>query len=159
MKVKEPDYRGAYPQRRYSLERHSQRGHEGVHIQIDYHLVKNTMDIGKLYIFLDIADDMELIDTAQGFLYTLFQILSDIDVDNKIVPELFNVKHIENISAKKTILVEKVYDSFKDRGITVHNLDKDETVVYTGTEISELMENLRELVPLLGPIIDLDDRA
>ena len=117
------------------------------------------MDIGKLYIFLDIADDMELIDTAQGFLYTLFQILSDIDVDNKIVPELFNVKHIENISAKKDILVHKVYNSFKDRGITIHNLEKDETVVYTGTEIIDFIENRRELAPLLGPIIDLDDRA
>jgi len=74
MKVREPGYRGAYPQRRFSLERHSQRGHQGVHVQIDYHLVDNTMDIGKLYIFLEIADDVELIDAALGFLYTLFQI-------------------------------------------------------------------------------------
>ena len=80
------------------------------------------------------------------------------DIDNKIVPELFNLKHIDNISSKKDFLVQKVYRSFKDRGITVHNLDKDETVVYKGEKICELIRNRRELVPLLGPVIDLDQR-
>ena len=128
-----------------------------MHVQIDYHLVDNAMDMGKLYIFLDVSDDMELIDTAQGFLYTLYQILSDLDTHGRFVPELINLKHIEDLSHKKDFFVRKLYESFKDRGITVRNLIKDETVVYTGKQIIELMKDRKELMPLLGPIIDLEE--
>ena len=74
LEVKEPYSRGAFPQRRISLEQHEREGHEGVHLQLRYHLLRNSLNIGKLYIQLDVANEQELLELSEGFIYTLYEI-------------------------------------------------------------------------------------
>ena len=117
---KEPTYSSSFPKRRFSLERHLDEGHEGVHIQINYHLVDNDMKIGRLYITLEIHDDGELLKISEGFVYTLYEIINGINSDfEEITNEIFNTSLISRIRGNKDLLIDKINESLQNQQIMI----------------------------------------
>ena len=158
IKMAEPHRDGAYPQRRFSLERHFREGHEGVHVQIWYHLVENTMNLGTLYIVLDVHNDGELLDVAEGFVFTLHEMLLSMGADfREIAWELFHTEMVEGLRSKKAVLTRKLSDSLNRRMIEVRRSDTKEATFISGKELIALLESRRELVPLLGPLAERDE--
>ncbi len=154
IEIKEPEGDGAYPQRRLALEQHTSKGHEGVHVQINYHLIRNDLNIGRLYIVIDCKSDKELLEIGEGFVYTLYEILTNFEPDlENAVSELFKTEIIKDIEDKKYILMEKIKESLKNRVIEVRNLAGDVTLIEP-EDIRRLLKTRRELVPLLGSIFD-----
>ena len=154
LEIKEPKIHGAFPQRRLALEQHTSTGHEGVHVQINYHLIGNDLDIGRLYIVIDSKSDKELLEIAEGFVYTLYEILSSFGPGlEKVLPELFKVELLEDIKDKKYLLLEKIRESLKNRVIEVRNLAGEVTLIEP-EDIRRLLKSRNELRPLLGSVID-----
>ena len=159
MLCKEPHYTSAFPQRRFSLERHLDEGHEGVHLQINYHLVDNDMRIGKLYITMEIFEDEELLHISEGFIYTLYEILCRIDPDlTEIAEEIFNTTLFSRIIGKKELLISKIYESLNHQRIMIRSIDRNESIVLEGKDFLQLVNKRSELVPLLGPLVDINGK-
>ncbi|MCK5772910.1 MAG: hypothetical protein KAH57_03910 [Thermoplasmata archaeon] len=155
LECKEPKLHGAFPQRRFSIERHTTSGHEGVHVQINYHLINNEMDIGRLYITLEIDTDEELLNVAEGFVYTLYEILRSINDDmEKIAEYIFCVEMLGRIIDKKRYLVEKMAESLKNNRIQISNSQKKTVTVMEGKDFIKLLEERKELIPLIGPLVN-----
>ena len=158
MVCKEPTYKSSFPQRRFSLERHLDEGHEGVHIQINYHLVENDMKIGRLYITLEIHEDEELLQISKGFVYTLYEILSGINSDlAEITNEIFNISLFSRISNKKDLLINKINESLQNQQIMIRSIDRNETIILEGKDFLQLITKRQELTPLLGPLIEMNN--
>jgi len=156
MVCKEPTYTSSFPKRRFSLERHLDEGHEGVHIQINYHLVDNDMKIGRLYITLEIHEDEELLHISEGFVYTLYEILSGINSDFvKITNEIFNTSLFSRISSKKDLLINKINGSLQNQQIMIRSIDRNETIILKGKDFLQLINKRQELIPLLGPLVEM----
>jgi len=154
MRIKEPHFEGAFPQGEVALEQHGSCGHEGVHIQIKYHLIENEMSIGKLYIVLDAHSDEELLEIAEGFVYTLHEMFSNFGPDIKlIVPKIFKIELMDEIAGKKAVLIEKIRESLEKRMIEIRDLSGVPRF-YRPEELRGLLESRMEFVPLLGPIIE-----
>lgn len=154
MRVKEPHYEGAYPQKRITMEQHDGAGHEGVHVQIHYHAIDNAMKIGKIYVTLDIKDDMDLLETAEGFVYTLYEIfLASGPELARISEEIFNVPLIAELEDKKPALIMKMRKSFEQNMIQIRDQAKDEIKMISPDDFAALLESRTELVPLLGGIV------
>ena len=157
LECKEPGFSGAFPQRRYSLERHSKIGHEGVHIQINYHLVDNDMKVGRLYIVLDVMNDEELLHVAEGFVVILYEILRGIDRSLKhAVEQIFNTAAVRRMRRRKELLLTKINESLQHQQIKIRSTEHDRIVVYKGKEFLELISERKELSPLLGPLIEMN---
>ena len=157
MVCKEPTYESSFPQRRFSLERHKDEGHEGVHIQINYHLVDNDMKIGRLYIILEILEDEELLNISEGFVYTLYEILSGINSDlSEISDEIFNTSLFSRIISKKDFLINKINESLQHQQIMIRSVDRDESMILEGKDFLQLITSRRELTPLLGPLVEIN---
>ena len=75
MELKEELIGQPLPQREIYLHQHDDEGHDGVHIQLRYHGVENDLNIGQIHISLDIEDDADLLRTAEGFIYTVYEIM------------------------------------------------------------------------------------
>ena len=157
MLCKEPHYSSAFPQRRFSLERHLDKGHEGVHIQINYHLVDNDLRIGRLYITMEIFEDEELLHISEGFIYTLYEILCKINPDLiEIAEEIFNTALFSRIIGKKELLISKINESLNQQRIMIRSIDRNESVVLEGKDFLQLVDKRKELVPLLGPLVEMN---
>ena len=153
IKMAEPHHEGAYPQRRFSLERHLREGHEGVHVQIWYHMVDNAMNLGTLYIVLDVRTDEDLLEVAEGFVFTLYEILLAMGPEfGEISQELFYVDLLEELRPRKAVLTSKLSDSMRNRMVEVRRSDRKKPTFISGKELVGLLESRRELVPLLGPL-------
>ncbi len=151
---KEPSSGGSFPQRRYSLERHSGPGHEGVHVQINYHLIQNRNRIGKLYILLKIDSDEQLLDVAEGFIFTMREILLEFDEDmDKVVDHLFNMKYLDTLRNKKNILIERLSESLSMNRIQISNSMKQTSTIINSSDLIKLLEDRNELRPLIGPLM------
>ncbi|MCK5024331.1 MAG: hypothetical protein KAR56_01795 [Thermoplasmata archaeon] len=154
MRVKEPHHGGAYPQKRISLEQHDKDGHEGVHVQIHYHAIENAMKIGKIYVTLDIKDDMDLLETAEGFVYTLYEIfLASGPKLISISEEIFNVPLITDLKDKKPVLIMKMKTSLAENMIQIRDQSRDEIRIISPDDFGVLLKSRSELVPLLGGIV------
>lgn len=154
LECKEPNSCGSFPQRRFSFERHDGKGHEGVHVQINYHLIDNNLGIGRLYITLEIDSDKDLLQIGEGFVYTLYEILNDFNEDLKeISKEIFNVELIKTIKDRKGILMNRMGESLKKNRILISNSVSRESKVINGEDPKRLLEERRELVPLIGPLV------
>ncbi len=154
LEIKEPESDGAYPQRRVAFEQHTSMGHEGVHVQINYHLIRNDLNIGRLYIVIDSRSDEELLELGEGFVYTLYEILSNFGPDlMKVLPVLFKIELLEGIKDKKHILMEKIRESLKNRVIEVRNLAGEVTLIEP-EDIRRLLKSRNELRPLLGSVLE-----
>ena len=155
VEVKEPSYEGAFPQRRISLERHEDHGHEGVHLQIWYHLVENKMDIGSLYIGINVNDNRNLEDIAEGFVFTIYEVLKEMGPEFKdIVDELFFIELVEEIKEKKSLLLEKIRESLEKRYIEIRREDDKKPILVDPEDIRILLRSRKELIPLLGPLVE-----
>lgn len=151
LKVREPDFFGSYPQQRISLERHKAgKGHEDVHLQIDYHKIENPLDIGTLYINLAVTDSRELKDLAEGFLYSIYEMFGSLPGEfPKIRDMLFHEDLIEDLKPKKRFFIGIVSDSMNERSIQIERLDG--TVKRMGrSDMKRLLDARKELVPILG---------
>jgi hypothetical protein len=137
-----------------ALEHHTEKGHEGVHIQINYHLIRNELNIGRLYIVIDCDTDKELLEIGEGFVYTLYEIIKSFgpDLENAI-SDLFKIEILKDIKDKKDILLEKIKESLENRVIEVRDLAGDVTFIEP-EDIRRLLKTRRELVPLLGTVVD-----
>lgn len=154
VEIKEPHFKGAFPQREIALEQHGTCGHEGVHIQVKYHLIENEMNIGRLHIVLDTHSDEELLEIAEGFVYTLHEMFSNFGPDfEPIVPIIFKVELMDEIAEKKVVLIEKMRESLKNRMIEIRDLSG-EPRFYRPEELRGLLKSRREFVPLLGPVVE-----
>ena len=150
----EPHTHGAFPERRVALEQHLSGGHEGVHVQVNYHLIDNDLNIGRLYIVIDTKTDKELLEIAEGFVYTLYEILSSLGQNFKdVLPEIFKVELMDDIKDKKHILVEKIRESLENRMIEIRDLSGT-VVLVEPEELRRLLKSRREFVPLLGPVLN-----
>ena len=154
MRVKEPHHAGAFPQKRISLEQHDEHGHEGVHVQIHYHAIENAMKIGKIYVTLDIKDDMDLLETAEGFVYTLYEIfLASGPELITISEEIFNVPLIAYLKDKKPVLIRKMKTSLAENMIQIRDQSRDDIRIISPDDFAALLKSRSELVPLLGGIV------
>jgi len=154
LECKEPTSDGSFPQRRFSFERHDGKGHEGVHVQINYHLINNDLGIGKLYITLEIGSDEDLLQIGEGFIFALYETLNNFNEDLRdITEEIFNIELIQTIRGRKEILVNRMSDSLKKNRIMVSNSITKEIKIINGEDFIKLIEKRRELVPLLGPLV------
>jgi cyanate lyase len=154
IEIKEPNTQGAYPQRRLALEQHSLTGHEGVHVQIKYHLIENDLNIGQLHIMIDCKNDEDLLEIGEGFVYTLYEIVSSFgSALENVIPELFKIELLEDIKDKKIILIEKIKESLENRVIEVRNLAKEVTLIKP-EDLRSLLKTRRELRPLLETALD-----
>jgi hypothetical protein len=159
IECKEPTYSSSFPQRRFSLERHIDDGHEGVHIQINYHLVDNDMKIGRLYITLEINEDEELLKISEGFVYTLYEIINGINSDfEKITNEIFNTSLFSKIKDNKDLLIDKINESLLNQQILIKSIDRDELKILEGKDFLQLITKRKELIPLLGPLVELNSK-
>ena len=155
MRVKEPHTEGAFPQKRITLEQHDGGGHEGVHIQIHYHAIDNAMKIGRIYVTLDIDDDTDLLNTAEGFVYTLYEIFLASGIEFAAISEhIFNVPNLADIQEKKIILTTKMRDSLAQNMIQIKDQAKGEVRNIMPKDFAALLEDRAELVPLLGGIVE-----
>lgn len=153
LESKEPSYKGSFPKRRYSLERHSGKGHDGVHVQINYHLIENRDKIGRLYMILEIENDEKLLEIAQGFVYTLREVLLEIDNDMTVVVEhLFNIDYLDTLGSRKTILMEELVKSLTSNRIHISDSFKKTSTIIQGKELMALIEDRKELRPLIGKL-------
>ena len=154
VKIKEPDVHGAFPQRRVSFEQHLSGRHKGVHVQVNYHLIDNELNIGRLYIIIDIHNEKELLEIAEGFVYTLYEMFMQFGPDfEKIVPEIFRIELMDDISESKAVLIEKICESLRNRMIEVRDLTGEVRLVEP-EELRGLLKSRREFVPLLGPVVE-----
>lgn len=152
---KEPTSIASYPRRRFSFERHDGKGHEGVHVQINYHLIDNDLGIGRLYITLEIFTDEDLLHIGEGFVYVLYEILNNFNDDLKdVTEEIFNIELIQTIRERKEIFVDRMVDSLRTNRILIsHSISKEKKIM-NGEDLKRLIEERRELVPLIGPLIE-----
>ena len=156
LQSKEIDFKGAFPQRRLSLEKHAKVGHEGVHLQIHYHLIENSAEIGRLYILLDILDSEHLQDIAEGFIYALYELLDELGGDYRnIIDDLFFPELVSDLTEKKAILDAAIEDCFRSKGIEIRSYQTNESKLITPAEIEDLVRTRRELVPLIGKLVEL----
>jgi hypothetical protein len=154
IEVKQPDLGGAFPQRRVALEQHISGKHKGVHVQINYHLINNELNIGRLHIMIDTNNDKELLDISVGFVYTLYEMLKGFGPDfQEIFPKLFKVELLDGIKDKKIILMRKIKESFENRAVEIRNL-AGEIDLITVEEVRRLVRSRRELMPLLGSVLE-----
>lgn len=154
MRVKEPHAEGAFPQKRITLEQHDGDGHEGVHVQIHYHAIENAMKIGRIYVTLDIDDDTDLLNTAEGFVYTLYEIFQASGPEfAEISNQIFNVPNLTDIQGKKAILTTKMKASLAQNMIQIKDQAKGEVRNIMPKDFASLLRDRRELVPLLGGVI------
>ena len=155
VKIKEPTYEGAYPQRRFALERHDGAGHEGIHLQVYVHPVDIGERFSRLYITLDIKNDQELVELSEGFVFTLYEIIQSLGPGFDLVAgEIFNTTLVETLASKKDLLMTRVLESFKARNIEIRTADRSKTILLKGEQILRLLEHRAEVRPKLGPIAD-----
>ena len=148
--VKEPDVAGCVPQNRIALEHHEGHGHPGIHLQIEYHKVDNPLNIGKLYLFLDISSDEEMVHVAEGFVYTLKEMMEGMGAEfGPVIEEIFDLPSLEGIADRKEVLKAKVQESYLNRAVDIVTLDREKSVL-TGENLHQLLQMRKELVPLLG---------
>ena len=154
MRVKESHTEGAFPQKRITMEQHDGDGHDGVHVQIHYHAIDNAMKIGRIYVTLDIDDDTDLLNTAEGFVYTLYEIfLASGPEFTAISEQIFNVPHLAEIQDKKIILTTKMKASLAHNMIQIKDQAKGEVRNIMPKDFAALLQTREELVPLLGGVV------
>ena len=154
MRVKEPHPEGAFPQKRITLEQHDDDGHDGVHVQIHYHAIDNAMKIGRIYVILDIDDDTDLLNTAEGFVYTLYEVFLASGPELAAISEkIFNVPRLADIQDKKIILTSKMRASLAQNMIQIKDQTKGEVRNIMPKDFAALLRSRAELVPLLGGIV------
>jgi len=155
MDLKEEKIGQALPQREIYLHQHDGvRGHEGVHIQVRYHAIENDMNIGQIHISLDIEDDEDLLNTAEGFIYTVYEIMKSSEPElSEIADEIFNVELLPGLIDKKYLLSEKLRASYAQKKVEVRDQSKEGIRILTPEDFAPLLETRKELVPLLGGIV------
>jgi hypothetical protein len=151
MNTSKPSLQGAYPQRDISLERHdSKRGHPGVHLQMRFHQVENSLDIGSMYVLLEIGRTKEMEKIAEGFIYALYEMIGLMDEDfREMRPLLFEEDIVKRLASSKAFFSKKIKESITGRPIEVKASDGSKQYV-TAKEIRSLIKERRELIPLLG---------
>ena len=148
---KERGFTGSFPQRRISLEKHKRIGHKGIHLQIHYHLIENTAEIGRLYIHLDIQDSVHLQDIAEGFIFALYELLEDLGGDYRdMIEDIFFPELVSELVEKKAVLQAAVEDGYSKKGIEIRSYQTNESRLITPEEIRELVRTRSELAPLIG---------
>lgn len=142
---------GAYPKRRFSLERHVGRpGHKGVHLQLNYHMVENPKNIGSIHIGLDISSSEEMLDIAQGFLYSLYEMIGEMDEEFITIRDrMFREELIMDLASKKIFFDNKVNDCIKGKDIEIRSIEG-KTYHLTEKEFRSFIEETKELIPLFG---------
>jgi len=142
---------GAYPQRRFSLESHGNSpGHKGVHLQLKYHMVENLKNIGSIHIGLDISSSGEMESIAQGFIYSLYEMLGEMDEEFLAIRQkMFREEMMMDLALKKIIYSKKVNDCIKDKEIEISSIEGI-THFITEKELRSFIKETRELIPLFG---------
>lgn len=142
---------GAYPQRRFSLERHgSTPGHKGIHLQLNYHMVENPNNIGSIHIGLDISSSEEMLHIAQGFIYSLYEMIGVMDEDFLVIRNrMFREELILDLASKKPLFENKVNDCIKGKEIEIRSIEG-KTLYLTDKEFRTFIKETKELIPLFG---------
>ena len=152
--ILEPGFTASFPQQEYILEKHRGRGHEGIHFQMKYHPVDEETGTARIYVIIEVESDEELLSIAQGFIYILYEIMSDMGEDMRsIAGKIFNLENVVTLKEKKGRTIAKISESFESRGIEVHDRKGLVMVVRDNWELRRIVRARRELLPLLGPII------
>ncbi len=102
----------------------------------------------------DIEDDEDLLNTAEGFIYTVYEIMKSSEPElSEIADEIFNIELIQTLEDKKYLLTEKLRASFAQKKIEVRDQSKEGIRILTPEDFAPLLESRTELVPLLGGIV------
>lgn len=153
--TKEPTFGGAFPQRKFAFEKHLGPGHEGVHVQIWYHLVENELGVGAIYLILEVLDDHDLLELSEGFIFAAYETLMAMGPDFQIIAEkIFNVDTLEILADKKDVLIERMILSLADRKMEIRLSDKKEPFIAKKEDIELLLGSRKELVPMFGALTE-----
>jgi hypothetical protein len=147
----EQSFKAAFPQARFSLERHGiGPGHPGVHMQLKYHLIENPVNLGSLYIFIDIDAEEQMMEIAKGFIHALYEMTGMLNDEFREIRRLmFREELISELETSSEMYRKKIKDSIEKKTIEIRSLDG--TIGYlTPRDISSLVDRRKELLPLLG---------
>jgi len=146
---------GAFPPARFAFEDHGGFGHKGVHIQVNYHLMENELKIGRLYITLEVRGVHDLQSLSEGFIYTLREILIGMGSGfNQASSLIFREELLSDLTPQKTLLMDRIRESVEGDHIEIRDHTRG---IHQPTHENTmgLLRSRRELIPLLGPLIDV----
>ena len=135
-------------QREFSIEHHppERSRHDKPHLQFHIHGLNPEQKVGKIWLTLDLESDEEYEKCIEGFFYVLEEIaeICRDDLDDK----LLNKPEIYKLTKQKELLLSKIQESLKTKGIEYEFPDGTEEKIYQDN-IEKITSQDKTLIPLL----------